>query len=420
MKILFVSSYVDPSSGASILNRLAQKLLERGHEVRILTTQPGFDSQLVEAIRLPTAVDFIHKAINKLVPNYFGLNYLRILKQIRRYDPDVINIHWTHGYTIPIKIIPVLSKSFPVFWTIHDIWPITVNAFFEYTGGKSLLKQKVTWISALSKRIQMSPCALLDYKAALLGPVKLHTISPSKWLQEKVASSPVFRSSLNHHIPNGVDLDVFRCLDRARIREKYGIPEGHHKVILFLSANLADERKGFYYFSKAIEHLRSINPSLADSVTVLLVGGNAQGAEQFIKANFRSLGSTNDTSQLAEYYNLADVFVSTSLADNFPSTSLESLACGTPIVAFDVGGVAEIVVHGETGLLSDSQDIVSLARNISSILTDELQRSQMSLRCRKYAENRFSMEGFAGAYLEAFENALKARAGLSATAFGTP
>lgn len=403
MKILFLSSYVDPASGPSILNRLAARLSKEGHQVQILTTRKGHDSDIVKSVELTKGMNFINRIVNKIIPDYFSLIIFKLSEEIQAYDPDVINIHWTHGPTIPIQIIPRLNKKWPVFWTIHDLWPITTNTFCEDANGKTFTKQNETLIRKILQRIGFSPQVLFQYKIWLLGKLDIHTISPSKWMLKKVKASPVFRSATNHHVPNGVDCDIFRPLDQKDLRKRYGV-HLNRKVILFLSANVTNPGKGFFYFAKALEHLKASNSELADSVTTLLVGQNSEGANDYLPTEVQNLGSTRDASRLSDYFNLADVFVSASIADNFPSTLLESSACGTPVVAFDVGGVSEIVIDNETGLLSRSKDITALSSNIERILIDNELRQELSENCRNYVVSNFSMDKFVNSYIELFEN----------------
>lgn len=408
MKILFLTSYADPGSGASVLLRLACQVQKRGHEVKIITTQPGFGSDLVEVIELPRYILFLNRVVNRVTPNYFNFSCKTFLDAVRRYKPDIVNLHWTHGYTIPLKILPRVNSEVPLFWTIHDLWPITANSFFEFSGGKRLSGTGSATLRKTISRLRFSPGILLGYKVRLLGDVRMHTISPSAWLRALVNESPVFRASVNHHIPNGVDTEVFRCLDRHQVRARYGIPQDQF-VVLFLAANLGDERKGFYYFMKAVEHLGATRPELMARITTVLVGANSQGAEQYLRGNVKVLCGTRDVSQLVEYYNLADVFVSTSLADNFPSTSLESCACGTPVVAFNVGGVPEIVLDGKTGLLAESKDYAAVADNISQILNDAELLEEMRKNCREHVSGNFSMKKFVDGYIEQFESELMRR-----------
>jgi glycosyltransferase involved in cell wall biosynthesis len=405
MKILFLSSYANPSSGASVLIRLANRLKQDGHEVRILTTHYGYDSDITRSVRLPKILFTLNRVLNVLTPNYFSLVYFQLLNEIRNYDPDVINIHWTHGFTIPIHVIPILNRKYPVFWTMHDIWPITANSFRDIRDEKKLLGKNKTPLKKIRERFSISSRLLFLYKIRQLRNVDIHTISPSKWLHERVETSPVFRAATNHHIPNGVDTNVFRPLDRNNLREKYGIPETR-KIILFLSAKPADELKGFKYLINALKYIKSNNPQLAGNITTLLVGENSNRTKNYLSTDVKMLERTNNISRLVEYYNLADVFVSASIADNFPSTSLESLACGTPIVAFDVGGIPEIVINGKTGLLSTSRDSNDLGKNIEKLLTDEEQHRILSANCRDYAVNEFSMDKYVNDYLRLFESAI--------------
>ncbi|MFC1771779.1 glycosyltransferase [Pseudomonadota bacterium] len=404
MKILFLSSYVDPGSGASILNRLAARLKQDGHQVQILTTSKGFDSDIIKSVRLTQGRNFVNRIVNRIIPNYFSLIIFQLLKEIQIYNPDVINIHWTHGQTIPIQIISQLSKKWPVFWTIHDLWPVTINTFCEDVNGKTFTEQDKTLIQKVLQRIVFNPQILFQYKVWLLSKADIHTISPSKWLLKKVNASPVFRSATNHHVPNGVDCHVFRPLDQSDLRKKYSV-DLNCKVILFLSANIINPGKGFYYFAKALERLKASNPQLADNVTTLLVGENSEEANKYLPTKVKNLGSTKDASRLAEYFNLADVFVSASIADNFPSTLLESSASGTPVVAFDVGGVSEIVIDNTTGLLSKSKDISALSSNLERMLIDNELLETLSKNCRNYVVNSFSMDKFVNSYIEIFKNA---------------
>jgi len=256
----------------------------------------------------------------------------------------------------------------------------------------------------LKRKLKFIPDVLFDYKVYVLNQANIYTISPSKWLQNKVCGSAVFDSSTNLHIPNGVDVNKFRPLNRVMLRKKYNIPETA-KVIIFLSANLADERKGFYYFAKSLEKLKNVSPSLIGNTITLLVGGNSDLANSFLSTEIRNLGWSKTTEKLVEYYNLADVFISASIADNFPSTCLESIACGTPVVAFDVGGVSEIVIDEKTGLLVKSKDIDGLANNIQEILTNESLRNQLSVDGRNYVVENFSMDKFSETYLQYFKKA---------------
>ena len=161
-------------------------------------------------------MNFINKIVNRIIPNYFSLIIFQLSKEIQTYNPDVINIHWTHGPTIPIQIIPRLNKKWPVFWTIHDLWPVTTNTFCEDVTGKTFTKQNKTLIQKMKtlihkilQRIEFTPPVLFQYKIWLLSKADIHTISPSNWLLKKVNASPVFRSATNHHVPNGVDCRCF-------------------------------------------------------------------------------------------------------------------------------------------------------------------------------------------------------------------
>lgn len=384
-----------------MLIRLANRIKASGHEVKILTTNTGFDSSIIKSIRLPRTLQLLNRLINRVLPNYFSFIYSSMLKEISELNPDIINFHWTHGNTIPLKLIRKCNETWSVFWTLHDQWPITINTYFQYEKAKVIIEEERTLRQRLGKMIEMRPGFLYNYKTRMLADQDIHTISPSKWLYNQVLESPVFSAAINHCIPNGVDTDIFKPLNRNSLKTKYGIDEDK-KVVLFLSANITDERKGFYYFVKALELLAETDPGGSNKVTTVLVGNNNAGLSQYIPGEVVNLGSTYDPSKLAEYYNLADVFVSASIADNFPSTALESIACGTPVVAFDVGGISEIAVHGKTGFLAENRNVSELADSILSVISIHGLWSQLSSNCRKYAVGNFTMDKFSDSYIDLF------------------
>jgi glycosyltransferase involved in cell wall biosynthesis len=193
-----------------------------------------------------------------------------------------------------------------------------------------------------------------------INPECLCVVTPSKWLGHCAQDSRMFRKFPKKVIEYGFDEHVFFPRDKNECRIKLGLPVDK-KIILFASQSLINERKGMKYLISALRELQDEN--------ILLVSMGGTDDLSFDKNIMVNLGYINDEATAAIVYNSADVFVSPSLADNFPNTVCESMLCGTAVVAFSVGGISEQVTH-ETGLLAELKNTRSLKENIQFVLNN--------------------------------------------------
>lgn len=235
---------------------------------------------------------------------------------------------------------------------------------------------------------------------------RFHIVTPSRWLSEQVQRSPLLSRFPRSVIPYGLDLEVFCPRERTAAREAVGIPQ-QAKVLLFVSQEISMVRKGFAVLASALEGLQGDNIFLCS-----LGAGRAPAVSGFPQVHIPSV--THD-GLLSQIYSAADVFVLPSLADNLPNTMLESIACGTPVVAFAAGGIPDTVRPGITGLLAKTADPAGLRVAIRELLADDAKRAEMSANCRKVALAEYSLELQATRYVQLYE-AMTA----SATAVANP
>jgi glycosyltransferase involved in cell wall biosynthesis len=195
-------------------------------------------------------------------------------------------------------------------------------------------------------------------------------------------------------IPYGLDNDVFQPRERHVARDVLGIPF-NASVVLFVADFAGSYRKGFHILVPALSDLE------AERQVFLLCLGQNPPAElkRFPHAHFEDI--TNDR-MLSFVYSAADVFVAPSLADNLPNTVLESMACGTPVVAFDVGGLPEMVRPGITGLLAPAGDAVKLKEAILCLLEDSGRRAEMAANCRRIALAEYDLAIQAKRYIQLY------------------
>jgi glycosyltransferase involved in cell wall biosynthesis len=190
-------------------------------------------------------------------------------------------------------------------------------------------------------------------------------------------------------IPNGLDTEVFRPLPRAEARAEFGIPASA-RVVLYSAESILDKRKGAAIIQEALERLAAA----ADLVkpVLVIVGRGARQWTGELPFEVLRVDHINSDSQLAALYSAADAFVLPTLAENLPNGVLESMACGTPAITFNVGGCPDAVRHMETGYLADYKDVDDLAHGISLILSDDDLRRRLGQRSREVVEAEYNIQ----------------------------
>ena len=268
----------------------------------------------------------------------------KFLQWVDTVQPDLIHLHNIHGFYLQVEVLfrYLKERGIPVVWTFHDCWPITGHcAHFEAAGCE---KWKAgTGCHNCPQHLQAYPYSVWDYSrkgyerkcAAFTGVPRLTIVTPSVWLKNIVGES-FLKEYPVEVIPNGIDLNIFRpCRGAA---EK---PAGGRRLILGV-ANVWTKRKGY-------EMLLHLAKKLPDDEVLCLVGVSGR-QQRKLESEYRGkvlpVTHTDSVEELAGLYNAADVFVNPTFEDNFPTTNLEALACGTPVVTASVGGSTEMLTSG--------------------------------------------------------------------------
>lgn len=279
---------------------------------------------------------------------------------LRRLDPDVIHLHNIHGYYINVELLFEYLKAAkkPVIWTLHDCWSFTGHcAYFDYAectkwkDGCGNCPEKKEYPS--SWVLDNSSSNFIRKKSAFTGVDDLTIVTPSTWLAELAQ-----QSYLNNYpikvINNGIDLMVFKPVEN-NFRFDYKL-EG--KFIILGVASVWERRKGLKYFLE-------ISKKLKLNQVIVLVGLNKKQCQE-LPSNIIGIMRTNNIKELVEIYSSADVFVNPTLEDNFPTTNIEALACGTPVVTFDTGGSGESVTT-DVGYVVEKGNINQLLEAVNLV-----------------------------------------------------
>ena len=297
---------------------------------------------------------------------------------------DVLYLHWIDDGLLSISSLErLLRLGKPVYWFMHDMLPITGGCHYSMDCGKyrsgcsacPLLKRKrlpdiVAW-SFKKKLSRWSRYPNLDF------------IAPSDWLAGCASSSAIGVGRKVSVCPNLIDTQKFRPGDRQSARSYY-FGDDVRKVVLFGAEAVSNPYKGWEYM---LQCLSSLDTS---EYVCLVLGQSDRIVRESIPVHAVFTGRLDSEDDIIRVHSAADVFVTPTLADNFPNVLLEAMACGLPCVGFDSGGVRDLIRHRQTGYLSVRCDASSLKEGIEWVLEDESRYEALSARCRMVAETEYS------------------------------
>jgi glycosyltransferase involved in cell wall biosynthesis len=311
---------------------------------------------------------------------------------------DVINIHWINfGFLSLAGLSRLFSLGKPIVWTMHDMWAFTGGC--HYSSGCELFLTHCQFCPFLKKpALYDLSFEIFEKKKKLLAEANVSFVSPSKWLGHLTQKASITAHLPSYVIPNPIDTAVFHPLSKADARLKLGLPLDK-KLILFAGANTLDPRKGYEYFREAIHKLDTNNPG----VEIAFFGKSQPGAYQEINLPVHDLGKLSDQDMIVAAYSAADAMVVTSLEDNLPNTVMEAMACGTPVVGFQNGGIPDMIDHLENGYIASFKSALSVAEGIQWVL-DNNQGGKLSALARQKVLTTYSEEVVARQYADLYQS----------------
>lgn len=393
LKILMINTVCGVKSTGRICTDLADELSRRGHRIKIAYGRENVPKRYRKyAVRIGNNLDVYAHAFKSRISDSVGLGSRwyteRFIEWVETFDPDVIHLHNLHGYYINIVVLFAYLRrcNKKIIWTLHDCWAFTGHCvYFDLadcrrweTGCHDCPKKTDYPKSYVFDR----SCKNYELKRKLFtGISNLILVTPSRWLAELVK-----RSCLKEYpvevIHNGIDTGVFQPT-ASDIRERLGI--GDRKVILGV-AGVWEPRKG-------LPDLLELNKKLAGSHQMILIGINEKQRKRFkIPDNVITIERTDSQVELAQYYSMADVYVTPTYEENYPTANLESIACGTPVVTYDTGGSGESAVYygaavtkGAIDELSHAiSDIGGVPKASGAVFTvDTMIESYIKIYCRQ-------------------------------------
>ena len=406
MHITVISDFEAQSGGAAICaTRLVNSLLACGQQVtRIVSYPDGKKHRWNTAALAPSFLAW--SALSRLPRNiaelFSGWEHERrlggLLKSIK---PDVINVHNFHGALNngwKLDLLQICQEYAPVVWTLHDMWSITGRCAFSYdcekfiSGCDDSCPTPQEYPALQPDKIRG---AWQQRSAFFNNSQRLSAVTPSTWLAN-AANKGFWSGRRIEVIPYGLPLDVYSPVDKSIARQALGL-DLQSPVLLFAGVSLEERRKGMQV---AVEAIRKVNHR---PLSIITFGADPPRID-LSGVVIHHLGYIDHERTKALVYNSADIFIHPSLADNLPNTIIEAIACGTPVMAFAVGGVPELVKPGKTGWLVSETSADCLAHSIDSALAELDAPDRHEFITCEIAEGQYSDDLQAQRYLALFES----------------
>ncbi|MGQ1890981.1 glycosyltransferase [Thermophagus sp. OGC60D27] len=309
-------------------------------------------------------------------------------RRIKKLKPDILCLNWINDEFLSVKEIGKFKV--PIVWAFHDVWALTGGC--HYPGDCEGFQSGCGHCPKLKYPHQHDWSRYLwRKKYENWKDLDITIVCPSNWMADMVRKSGMFGKRPLEVVPYGIELETFKPMPSEVLRKSLGI-KPHQKALLFGAVNsLHDTRKGAHLLIEALSKLEGRIP--AEDLVFLVFGAKESPVLEKIPFRVINLGFIREKEELAKYYAASTAFVLPSLEDNLPNTVLESLACGTPVVAFDIGGISDMIDHEKNGLLVEDTDTRLLADALERMVTMPVDTyKSMQVAARTKMEEQFSPE----------------------------
>lgn len=399
MRILQINAVANSGSTGRIAEEIGNVLLTHGHESFIAYGR-GNATSTSKLIKIGSQKDVYMHGVYTFLTDKHGFASKRatevFLKYVDKINPDLIALHNLHGYYmhLPTLFNYINNYNIPVVWTLFDCWSFTGHC--SYFDDIDCVKWK-THCNSCPKH-QNYPSSWVDNsfenfeakKQLFTSVKKMELITHSRWLGDLVNAS--FLNNYKVHItPSAINLDLFKPL-QSKLRDAYNL--GDKKVVLGCASTWSN-RKGYQDFVE-------LSKNISNDYQIVMIGLNKKELKA-LPENIIGLERTESIEELAQWYSLAHVFVNPTSQDNFPTTNLEALACGTPVITYNTGGSPE-AINEHTGFVVEKGSVVGILSAIDEMETRDY--TSLSNACSERAKLLFDKKTRFLDYLNIFQGML--------------
>jgi len=410
VKVLIVNTYDIEGGAARAAYRLHHSLLKQGVDSQMLVQSKTSDNYqvLTSETKLKKRFSKLRSTLDGLFVKFYKnrtktlfspsvIPFSDVVPRINGLNPDIVHLHWIADGMIGIGDIAKIKA--PIIWSLHDMWAFTGGCHYDeecrgYNNSCGSCK--------VLGSIQANDLSAKVYrrKQKLFSSMSnLTIVGLSSWLAQEAKKSSLLKQIPIINLPNPINTITFSPVDKNVARDLLSLPQNKKLVLFGAMVATSDLRKGFNLLSSALE-------KIADEGVELVVFGNSEPlVPQGFKQKAHYLGHLHDDVSLRALYSAADVMVVPSLQENLSNAIMESMACGTPVVGFDIGGNSDLIDHQKNGYLAKPFEVDDLARGIQSVLNAE-NYSELCLNARGKVFRKFDSELVAKKYINLYERIL--------------
>ncbi|HBK62697.1 MAG TPA: glycosyl transferase, partial [Cyanobacteria bacterium UBA11166] len=312
-----------------------------------------------------------------------------------------INLHWINqGYT---QIETLAKFKQPLVWSLHDMWAFTGGCHYNKDCDRYTISCGACPQLGSTKDWDISRW-VWQRKTKAWKNLNLTVVALSSWLANCARESSLFQDLPIEVIPNGINSNKYRPINQQIAREVLNLPQDKQLILFGSLKATSDKRKGFHLLQPALQDLSK--SGWYNRLELVIFGAERPENPPEFGFNTHYLGTLSDDLSLALVYSAANVFVLPSVQDNLPNTIMEAIACGTPCVAFNIGGMPDLIEHQQNGYLAQPYKIEDLAQGIAWVLENEERHQKLSFRAREKVEQEFTQEIQGSRYVSLFTQVL--------------
>jgi len=323
-----------------------------------------------------------------------------VLKMAKSDNFQIAHLQWINNGFISIWFIKKIKK--PIVWTIHDMWIFTGGCHYAGDCIKYITGCENCPVLNSNKKNDLSKW-IFNRKLRNWKNQNFTIISPSRWLAECAKQSLILKSSRIEVIPYNINTEVYKPLDKTIARNIMNLPQSKSILLFGATNSLGDKRKGINYL---VDALQKIPLDKRNDLAVVVFGSSKPENPLITEFEITFMGEFRDDQSLSIIYSSADVFIAPSLEDNLPLTIMESLACGTPVVAFNIGGMPDMIEHKKNGYLAIPYDTDDLIAGIQWIIEDQQRKCSLGKAARRKVMENYTTDIVIKKYIEIYSSLL--------------
>lgn len=415
MKVILLSTF-DIEGGAAIATyRLHKGLSMLGVDSKMLVQYKRSDDFTVigDQSKFEVAVAYLRPYLDSLLKfllykkqqkKLFSTAMLPdlILKKLKKFSPTLVHLFWVNGGFVKIETLKKINV--PIVWTLHDMWPLTGGCHYDDECRRFQNECGHCPILNSGSERDLS-YRILKRKTESWANIPMVVVATSHWLADMARTSAVFKNKQIVVIPNGIDTDKYKPINKSVAREVWCLPQDKNLILFSAFSATSDKRKGNQYLIPALESMAK--QGWGENTELVVVGASEPARPVDFGMKVHYVGNLGDEISQVLLYSAVDVTVAPSMQENLSNTVMESLSCGTPVVAFDIGGMPDLIDHMKTGYLAKPFEVNDLYAGIKWILENKERRSELSVSARQSVIDKYTLEKVAMLYVELYQEVLR-------------